>query len=65
MGNILLECNAFWSKEYRATYQRAMTTIFHDTMHTIMEDYVDDLLEKSLTREGHLEILEKIFDKLE
>ncbi|GLJ30588.1 hypothetical protein SUGI_0605680 [Cryptomeria japonica] len=55
----------FGLKNARATYQRAMTTIFHDMMHTIMEDYVDDLLAKSLTREGHLEILEKIFDRLE
>lgn len=29
-----------------ATYQRDMTTIFHDMMHTYMEDYVDDILEK-------------------
>lgn len=42
-----------------------MTTIFYDLMYTIMEDYVDDLLAKSLTREGHLAILGKIFDRLE
>lgn len=30
-----------------------------------MEDYVDDILAKSYTREGHLEILAKIFDRLE
>jgi len=41
-----------------------MTTIFHDMMHTIMEDYVDDILEKSLTR-GHLVVLDKIFNRLE
>lgn len=28
----------FGLKNARATYQRAMTTIFHDMMHTIMED---------------------------
>lgn len=55
----------FGLKNARATYQRAMTTIFHDMMHTIKEDYVDDLLAKSLTREGHLDILERIFDRLE
>lgn len=42
-----------------------MTTIFHDMMHALMEDYVDDLLEKSLTRENHLAVLDKIFTKLE
>ncbi|GLJ16864.1 hypothetical protein SUGI_0290670 [Cryptomeria japonica] len=55
----------FVLKNAGATYQRAMTTIFHDMMHTMMEDYVDDLLAKSLTREGHLHILDKIFDRLE
>lgn len=39
--------------------------IFHDMMHTFMEDYVDDILAKSYNREEHLGILEKIFDKLE
>ena len=55
----------FGLKNARATYQRAMTTIFHDMMHTFMEDYVDDILAKSHTREGHLEILDKIFTRLE
>ena len=48
-----------------ATYQRAMTTIFHDMMHTFMEDYVDDILAKSHTRPNHLPILGKIFTHLE
>ncbi|GLJ46598.1 hypothetical protein SUGI_0981910 [Cryptomeria japonica] len=56
---------SFGLKNVGVTYQRAITTIFHDMMHTIMEDYVDDLIDKSLTREGHLEILDKIFDRLE
>ena len=34
----------FGLKNAGATYQRAMTTIFHDYMHILMEDYVDDLL---------------------
>ncbi|GLJ52539.1 hypothetical protein SUGI_1118050 [Cryptomeria japonica] len=55
----------FGLKNARATYQQEMTTIFHDMMHTMMEDYVDDLLAKSLTSEGHLDILDKIFDRLE
>ncbi|GLJ53606.1 hypothetical protein SUGI_1143570 [Cryptomeria japonica] len=55
----------FGLKNVGVTYQRAMTTIFHDMMHTMMEDYVDDLLAKSLTREGHLNIIDKIFDRLE
>lgn len=52
-------------KNAGATYKRAMTIIFHDMIHTLMEDYVDELLAKSFTREGHLEILDKIFQRLE
>jgi uncharacterized membrane-anchored protein YjiN (DUF445 family) len=55
----------FGLKNAGATYQQAMTTIFQEMMHTFMEDYVDDLLEKSYTKKGHLEILDKIFTRLE
>ena len=37
----------FSLKNASATYQRTMTTIFHDMMHKNMEDYVDDTLAKS------------------
>lgn len=55
----------FGLKNAGTTYQRAMTTIFHDFMHTLMEDYVDDLLCKSVTRDSHLAILGPIFDQME
>lgn len=55
----------FGLKNVGETYIRAMTTIFHDMMHTFMENYVDGLLAKSFTREEHLEILDKIFQRLE
>lgn len=64
-GTFCWEVMTFGLKNTGATYQRAMTMIFHDMMHTFMEDYVDELLEKSFTREGHLEILDKIFTQLE
>lgn len=64
-GTFCLNVMPFGLKNVGATYQRAMTTIFHDMMHTYLEDYVDDLLGKSYTREGHLEILDKIFTQLE
>lgn len=41
----------FSLKNGGATYQRAMTTMFHNMMHTFMEDYVDDFLAKSFIRE--------------
>lgn len=55
----------FGLKNVGTTYQRAMMTIFHDMMHTFMEDYVDDILAKSHTRKEHLNILSKIFGRLE
>lgn len=55
----------FGLKNARATYQRAMTTLFHDMIHNIMEDYVDDILTKSQTRESYLAVLTQIFDQLE
>ena len=36
----------FCLKSASATYQRDMTTIFHDMMHKNMEEYVDDTLAK-------------------
>ena len=41
----------FGLKNAGATYQRAMTTIFHDMMHQELEDYVDDIVVKSRRRE--------------
>ena len=55
---------SFGLKNVGSTYQRAMTTIFHDMMHIFMEDYVDDILAKSHTWEEHLPILDKIFTHL-
>ena len=40
-----------------------MTTIFHDMMHKEIEDYVDDIVVKSKTREDHLVILRKVFER--
>jgi len=54
----------FGLKNVGATYQRAMTYIFHDYMHDIMKYYVDDVLPKSKTQEDHLEVLIKIFNRL-
>lgn len=55
----------FGLKNVGATYQRAMTTIFHDLMHVTVEDYVDDFLGKSIDRDTHLDILSVVFDQLE
>lgn len=55
----------FSLKNAGVIYQGEMTTIFHYMMHTFIEDYVDDWLAKSFTREGYLEILDKIFQWVE
>ena len=55
----------FGLKNVGATYQSEMTTIFHDMMHTIMEDYIDDILAKSRNRKDHLQVLDRIFNRME
>ncbi|XP_021827276.1 uncharacterized protein LOC110767920 [Prunus avium] len=53
----------FGLKNAGATYQRAMTAVFHDMMGKEVEDYVDDLVVKSKSREGHWEILRKVLER--
>ena len=48
----------FGLKNVGATYQRTMTSIFHDMMHQEMEDYIDDSVIKSKRRERHFKFLE-------
>lgn len=50
-------------KNARATYQRAMTVVFHDMMGIEVEDYVDDFVVKSKTREGHRDVLRKVLER--
>lgn len=54
MGNLFWNIVPFGLKNARATYQREMTTIFHDMLHTTMEDCVDEILVKSIKREDYL-----------
>ena len=49
MGNFYYTVMPFGLKNAGATYQRAMTAIFHDMMHQELEDYVDDIVVKSLS----------------
>uniref|UniRef100_A0A2N9J5I9 Reverse transcriptase domain-containing protein n=1 Tax=Fagus sylvatica TaxID=28930 RepID=A0A2N9J5I9_FAGSY len=63
IGNFYYTVMPFGLKNAGATYQRTMTTIFHDMMHREIEDYVDDVVVKSKTREGHLETLRKVLER--
>lgn len=55
----------FGLKNTGAMYQRAMTTIFRNLMHVSMEDFVGDLLGKSIIKEEYLDIISMVFDQLE
>ena len=45
-GTFCYKVMPFSLKNARATYQRAMVTLFHDMMHKEIEVYVDDLIAK-------------------
>uniref|UniRef100_A0A2N9HJ60 Uncharacterized protein n=1 Tax=Fagus sylvatica TaxID=28930 RepID=A0A2N9HJ60_FAGSY len=59
IGNFYYTVMSFGLKNAGATYQRTMTTMFHDMMHRKIEDYVDDIVVKSKKREDHLAVLRK------
>lgn len=40
-GNFLLHSHAIWTKNANATYQQAITAVFHDMMRKEAKDYVD------------------------
>jgi hypothetical protein len=44
----------FGLKNVGATYQRGMNLIFHDWMRIILEIYIDDVIVKSDSMDGHL-----------
>ena len=63
-GTFCYKVTPFGLKNVGATYQRAMTTLFHDMMHKEIEVYVDDMIAKSKTEEDHVEYLSKLFQRL-
>src|ERR1044072_8041303 len=63
-GTFCYRVMPFGLKNAGATYQRAMTTIFHDMMHKEIEVYVDDMIAKSDTEEEHIHYLLKLFQRL-
>uniref|UniRef100_A0A2N9FUQ4 RNA-directed DNA polymerase n=1 Tax=Fagus sylvatica TaxID=28930 RepID=A0A2N9FUQ4_FAGSY len=63
IGNFYYTVMPFGLKNAGATYQRTMTAMFHDMMHREIEDYVDDIVVKSKTREDHFSILKKVFER--
>jgi hypothetical protein len=53
----------FGLKNAGATYQRAMNYIFHDLIGKLVEIYIDDVVVKSATIEGHLEDLRQVLER--
>lgn len=51
----------FILKNAGATYQRAMTAIFHNMIHDCIEDYVDDVIVKSKEVNQHIIDLRRVF----
>jgi hypothetical protein len=47
-----------------ATYQRAMNLIFHDFIDNFMQVYIDDIVIKSSSDNGHLEHLRESFERM-
>ncbi|KAI5317576.1 hypothetical protein L3X38_037283 [Prunus dulcis] len=62
-GNFYYTIMPFGLKNAGATYQRAITTVFHDMMRKWIEDYVDDLVVKSKAGESHQEVLRKVLER--
>ena len=63
-GTFFYKVMPFGLKNAGATYQRAMTTLFHDMIHKEIEVYVDDMIAKSRTEEEHVEHISKLFQRL-
>src|ERR1051325_11733392 len=63
-GTFCYKVMPFRLKNARATYQRAMVTLFHDMIHKEIEVYVDDMIAKSQDEKEHLVHLQKLFDRL-
>ena len=54
----------FGLKNAGATYQRVVTTLFHDMMHRDVEVYVDNMIVKSQDRVDNLAALERFFERI-
>ena len=54
----------FGLKNTRATYQRAMNSMFHDFINTFMQVYIDDIVLKPPLGAGHLDHLRQSFIRM-
>jgi hypothetical protein len=54
----------FGLKNANATYQRAMNLIFHDLLRIMLEVYIDDVIVKSDSMDGHLADLRLALERI-
>jgi hypothetical protein len=57
-------CYDFWFKNADATYQRVMNLIFHDLLGIILEVYIDDVIVKLDSMDGHLANLRLALERM-
>jgi hypothetical protein len=62
MGLFKYMVMTFGLKNASATYQHAMNYIYHDLISKLVEIYIDDIVVKSTSTEGHLEDLHQVFE---
>jgi len=63
-GTYCYKVMPFGLNNARATYQRAMVTLFHDMMHKEIKVCIDDMIAKSKGGEDHVKVLRKLFEIL-
>ena len=63
-GTFCYKFMPFGLKNSEETYQRAMVALFHDMIHHEIEVYIDDMIARSQTEDGHLDHLHKLFERL-
>ena len=55
---------SFSLKNVGATYQREMNVVFHDFIEHFMKIYIDDIVIKSSSENGHLDHLRRSFERM-
>ena len=64
-GTFCYKVMPFGLKNTGEIYQRAMVALFYDMIHHEIEDYVDDMIDRSQTEEEHLNHLKQLFERLQ
>lgn len=63
LGNVCYTDMQFGFKNAGATFQLAMTVVFHDMLQDFLEDCLDDFIGKSKQELHHINDLRKVFTR--